>query len=192
MPISTQSAAPVTSPLSACQSRYVARAVDVFSVVHLNQHADTLGPYGTVFFDSGADASFELPDCMSLNCILTDLRGRLLADYPPRAVVLFLPGLTNLSTKDQDCAVYLEVRERFRGIVLGTKLSDLRGASASAQGSLEMTVAPKGIDVPGDLLERIVAANGRDEAGQDAMVTQFEVPPVLRDLNCACQTGVLN
>lgn len=183
---------PAKSPLSPCQSGYVARAMDVFSVVHLNQHAASLGPFGTIFFDDGTDVSFELSDCLSLHCILLDLRARLLPECPPRGLVMFLPGLTNGSTREHDCAVYVEVRERFGGMILGTRLAELQKVSASDKSEIQMSVSPAGISMPDDLLERVVAANAGGADADARLISDLETPPVLRGFDCACQSGVVN
>lgn len=176
-----------SSVLTGVQHRYLARAIDIFSVVHMNQHARTLGPYGTAFFDDGADCSFELSPCMNIHCILADLRERLYVENPPMAIVLFLPGLVDTRVASMDCAIYVEVLGQARGTVLGSSMSSLQSAALDhVSEGVALTVAPDGLRLPDNLLERVILANAQRLPAESRIVGQSEVAQVLGDHVCAC------
>lgn len=181
-----------TYQLAPAQNRYLARAIDVFSAVHRNQHAATVGPYATVFFDDGVDYSFELSACMNLHCILSDLRRRLFADRPPRCVVIFLPGILDTEAKAADCTVYVEVIDHFPGLVLSTRMHDVQRACSSGCGGVKMEVSSNSVRLPQDLLQRTITANRNGIDPDEPIIKPGEVPVILSGLDCTCHGGVAN
>lgn len=178
--------------LAPAQRECLQRAIDVFSIVHTNQEPERIGPYGTVFFDDGSDFSFELSECMNIHCILSDLRRRLYPQNPPRSLVIFLPGFLDSQASTANCTVYVEVRGYFPGLLLTTTMQKIQRIGTRETGSVEFHVAPDSLRLPGDLLERIVAANNQGKDLASPIVGQAEVPIILSGIDCACLTGTMN